>query len=113
MVCWVFLFGFVGVYFGYHANVRLRFKLACGLGSPWTRDGGIPQGCPLSMVFIVALYLPGLLLLMTLGLVVFRSLSSLSLLFTPPVAGLRGSGDTPSFRNFRSVPKSRRLHRSS
>ena len=46
------------VYFSYHANVRLRFKLACGLGSPWTRDGGIRQGCPLSMIFIVALYLP-------------------------------------------------------
>ena len=46
------------VYFSYHANVRLRFKLSCGLGSPWVRDGGIPQGCPLSMVFIVALYLP-------------------------------------------------------
>ena len=43
------------VYFGYHANVRLRIKLACGLGSPWTRDWGIPQGCPLSMIFIVAL----------------------------------------------------------
>ena len=25
---------------------------------PWTRDGGIPQECPLSMMFIVALYLP-------------------------------------------------------
>ena len=24
----------------------------------WCRDGGIPQGCPLSMVFIVALYVP-------------------------------------------------------
>ena len=46
------------VYFGYHANVRLRFKLACGLGSPWTRDGGVPQGCPLGMVFLVASYLP-------------------------------------------------------
>ena len=46
------------VNFGYHGNVRLRFKLACGLGSPWTRDGGIPQGCPLSMDFIVALNLP-------------------------------------------------------
>ena len=46
------------LHFGYHANVRLRFKLACGLGSSWVRDGGIPQGCPLSMVFIVALYLP-------------------------------------------------------
>ena len=40
-------------HFGCHANVRLRFKLACGLGSPWTRDGGIPQGCPLCMVFIL------------------------------------------------------------
>ena len=45
-------------YFEYHAHVRLRFKLASGLGAPWTRDGGIPQGGPLSMMFIVALYLP-------------------------------------------------------
>ena len=42
----------------YHAHVRLRFKLASGLGEPWTRDGGIPQGCSLSMMFIVALHLP-------------------------------------------------------
>ena len=33
------------------------FKLAAGLGQPWTRDGGIPQCCPLSMMFTVALYL--------------------------------------------------------
>ena len=26
------------------------------LGEPWCRDGGIPQGCPWSMIFIVALY---------------------------------------------------------
>ena len=45
-------------YFEYHAHVRLRFKLASGVGQSWTRDGGIPQGCPLSMMFIVALYLP-------------------------------------------------------
>ena len=45
-------------YFEYHAHVRLRCKLASGLGEPWTRDGGIPQGCPLSKMFIVALYLP-------------------------------------------------------
>ena len=45
-------------YFEYHANVRMRSKLASGLGEPWTRDGGISQGCPLSMMFIVALYLP-------------------------------------------------------
>ena len=46
------------VYFSFHDHVRLRFKLAAGLGEPWSRDGGIPQGCPLSMVFIVALYVP-------------------------------------------------------
>ena len=43
-------------YFEYHAHVGSRFKLASGLGEPWTRDGGIPQGCPLSMMFIVALF---------------------------------------------------------
>ena len=48
----------VGPYFEFHAHVRLRFKLSSGLGEPWTRDGGIPQDCPLSMMFIVALYLP-------------------------------------------------------
>ena len=45
-------------YFEYTAHVRLRFKLASGLGEPRTRDGGIPQVCLLSMMFIVALYLP-------------------------------------------------------
>ena len=45
-------------YFEYHAHVRMRFKLASGLGAPWTRDGSVPQGCLLSMMFIVALYLP-------------------------------------------------------
>ena len=45
-------------YFEYHAHVRLRFNLASGLGQSWTREGGIPQGCPLSMMSIVALYLP-------------------------------------------------------
>ena len=28
-----------------------------GIREAWTRDGGISQGCPVSMVFIVALYL--------------------------------------------------------
>ena len=45
-------------YFEHHSHVRLRFMLASGLGEVWTRDGGIPLGCPLSMMFIVALYLP-------------------------------------------------------
>ena len=44
-------------YFSFHSRVRLRFKLATGLGELWW-DGGIPQGCPLSMVYIVALYVP-------------------------------------------------------
>ena len=43
-------------YFAHHSQVRLRFKLAAGLGESWCRDGGTPQGCHLSMVFIVALY---------------------------------------------------------
>ena len=54
----VLLAWFRHAYFEYHSHVRLRFKLAAGLGQPCTRDGGIPQGCPLSMMFIVALYLP-------------------------------------------------------
>ena len=45
-------------YFSYHSQVRLRFKLAAGLAEPWCRDGGVPQGCLLSMVFIVTLYVP-------------------------------------------------------
>ena len=45
-------------YFAYHSQVCLRFKLAAGLGESWCRDGRIPQGCPLSMVFTVALYVP-------------------------------------------------------
>ena len=44
-------------YFEYHAHVKLRFELAAGIGEPRTRDGGVPQGCPLSMMFIVALCL--------------------------------------------------------
>ena len=46
------------VHFSFHSQIRLRFKLAGGLGEPWCRYGGIPQGCPLSVVFIVALYVP-------------------------------------------------------
>ena len=49
---------FRNVYFSFHSQVRLRFKLAAGLGEPWCMDGGIHQGCPLSMIFIVALYVP-------------------------------------------------------
>ena len=45
-------------YFEFHAHVRLRFKLSSGFGVPWTLDGGIPQGCPLNMMFVVALYFP-------------------------------------------------------
>ena len=34
-------------------RLGLRFKLAAGLGQPWTRDGGIPQGCLLSMMLLL------------------------------------------------------------
>ena len=34
-------------YFEYHLHVRLRFKLAAGLGEPWNREGGISQGVPI------------------------------------------------------------------
>ena len=47
------------VYLPYHNQVRLRFKLAAGLGEPWCWDGSIPQVCPLSMFFfIVVLCVP-------------------------------------------------------
>ena len=36
--------------FSFHSQVRLWFTLAAGLGEPWGRDGGIPQGCPRSVV---------------------------------------------------------------
>ena len=42
----------------YHAGVRLRFKLASGSGECWTGDGCILPGCPLSMMFTAALYVP-------------------------------------------------------
>ena len=34
------------------------FELASGLGEPSCRDGGIPQGCRLSTVFVVTLHVP-------------------------------------------------------
>ena len=34
-------------YFEFHAHVRLRFKLASGLGEPWTRVGGYSSGLSL------------------------------------------------------------------
>ena len=49
---------FRNVYFASHRQVRIRFRLSARLGELWCRDGGILQGCPLSMVFIVALCVP-------------------------------------------------------
>ena len=43
---------------GLPALFWVRFRLATGLGQSWIRDGGIPQGCPLRMMLIVALNLP-------------------------------------------------------
>ena len=36
--------GFVRFIFLFIVRYGLRFKLAAGLGEPWCRDGGIPQG---------------------------------------------------------------------
>ena len=36
----------------------LDLSLLLVLENPWCRDGGIPQGCLLGMVLIVALYVP-------------------------------------------------------
>ena len=47
------------VYFSFHRDVRLRFKLATGLGVAWKRDGGIPQGCPLVWSSLLHYMLPG------------------------------------------------------
>ena len=44
--------------FLFNHQVRLMFKLASGVGEPWCRDGSIPQRYPLSMVFVVSLYVP-------------------------------------------------------
>ena len=49
---------FRNAYFEQKGHVWLRFKLASGLGQPWTRDRSIPRRCPSSMMFIVAMYLP-------------------------------------------------------
>ena len=43
-------------YCEYDFDVLLWFELAAGLSEPWSRVEGIPQGCPLSTMFIVALY---------------------------------------------------------
>ena len=44
---WVCLTGFVSVYFSFHSQVRLRFKLAAGLGealvSGWWYSPGLPS----------------------------------------------------------------------
>ena len=46
------------VYFAFHEEVWLQFKLATGLGVAWTGDASVPQRCPLRMVFTAALYAP-------------------------------------------------------
>ena len=57
-VAWGYLTGFVRSIFLFIVRFVSGLSLLLGLGEPWCRDGGIPQGCPLSMIFIVALYVP-------------------------------------------------------
>ena len=52
-------------YFQYHAGVRLSVQAGAGLGEPWTRDGGIPQGCPLSICLGVATWMSYLMFLLS------------------------------------------------
>ena len=46
------------VYFSFHSQVRLRFKLAAGLGGLGVGMVVFPKVAPLSMIFIVALHVP-------------------------------------------------------
>ena len=50
------------VYFSFHSQVRLQFKLAAWLGESWSRDGGIPQGCPWSMILLLLFMSPGVVI---------------------------------------------------
>ena len=47
-----------GAQFVSRSRSRVTESGPAGLGEPWCRDGGAPQECLLSMVFIVALYVP-------------------------------------------------------
>ena len=56
---------FQHAYFECHVHVRVRFKLAAGLGVPWTRDGGHTSGMPVeydahygSVFAMVKVFLP-------------------------------------------------------
>ena len=40
------------LFFSFRARCALGFGLAAGLGALWCRDGGILQGCPLSITFL-------------------------------------------------------------
>ena len=47
---------FLHTYFECHVHFKWRFKIAAGLGEPWTRDGAFLRDA--RMMFIVASYLP-------------------------------------------------------
>ena len=57
-VAWDYLIGFVRCILLFIVRFVSGSSLLLGLGEPWCRDGGIPQGCLLSMIFIVALCVP-------------------------------------------------------
>ena len=57
-VAWDCLTGFVRYIFLFIVRFVSGLSLLLGLVSRGVGMGGIPQGCPLSMVFIVALYVP-------------------------------------------------------
>ena len=67
------------VYFSYHSQVRLRFKLVAGLGETWCRDGGKNPK-------VVRLDWCSLLLCMFRGVVVFRLCLVLRSSFMPTIS---------------------------
>ena len=61
--------GLLQAYQAFLDNLVFINSLAGGLGRPHRRACGIPQGCPLSMLFIAAMFRPWLMLMNTIGIV--------------------------------------------
>ena len=61
--------GMLNAYSSFLDNLVFINSLAGGLGKPHKRACGIPQGCPLSMLFIAAMFRPWLVLMQTMHVV--------------------------------------------
>ena len=54
-------------YSAYLENLRVYNNLAGGLGTPYMRKCGIPQGCPFSMAMVALIMRPWILIMRTFG----------------------------------------------